>query len=174
MTPDKRKVASASKVRPSPINKEQPNSARAHSSSRFVLTSEHQEEIEKSQRSSQAAGHNRWQPKETEPSQHDDSVYNAEEKKKVTPRDVEPDSRVQFETFDSSMEDLKDEKLVFKYIQRMDFPELVKHLQNSRDKYDLLSLFDKSGYTPMHYAAYKNIDKAVEILIKFVLNEYEE
>ena len=72
------------------------------------------------------------------------------------------------------MEDRKDEKLVFKYIQRMDFPELVKHLQNSRDKYDLLSLFDKSGYTPMHYAAYKNIEKAVEILIKFVLNEYEE
>ena len=26
----------------------------------------------------------------------------------------------------------------------------------------------------MHYAAYKNIDKAVEILIQFVLNEYEE
>ena len=84
---------------------------------------------------------------------------------KVTPRDVQPDSRVQFETFDSSMEDRKEEKLVFKYIQRMDFPELLKHLQTSKDKYDLLSLFDKSGYTPMHYAAYKNIDKAVEILI---------
>lgn len=47
----------------------------------------------------------------------------------------------------------------------MDFPELLKHLQNTKDKYDLLALFDKSGYTPMHYAAYKNIDKAVEILI---------
>ena len=63
------------------------------------------------------------------------------------------------------MEDQRDEKLVFKYIQRMDFPELLKHLQNTKDKYDLLALFDKSGYTPMHYAAYKNIDKAVEILI---------
>ena len=47
---------------------------------------------------------------------------------KATPRDVQPDSRVQFETFDSSMEDRKEEKLVFKYIQRMDFPELLKHL----------------------------------------------
>jgi ankyrin repeat protein len=63
------------------------------------------------------------------------------------------------------MEERRDEKLVFKYIQRMDFPELLKHLQNTKDKYDLLALFDKSGYTPMHYAAYKNIDKAVEILI---------
>ena len=63
------------------------------------------------------------------------------------------------------MEDRKDEKLVFKYIQRMDFPELLRHLQTSKDKYDLLSIFDKSGYTPMHYAAYKNIDKAVDILI---------
>ena len=37
-----------------------------------------------------------------------------------------------------------------------------------------MTIYDKSGYTPIHYAAYKNIDKAVEILIKFVLSEEEE
>lgn len=34
-----------------------------------------------------------------------------------------------------------------------------------------MTIFDKSGYTPVHYAAYKNNEKAVEILINFVLNE---
>ena len=33
-----------------------------------------------------------------------------------------------FETFDSSLEERRDEKLVFKYIQRMDYDELKNHL----------------------------------------------
>ena len=40
MTPDKKKIASASKVLPSPMSKEQPNSAREVTSSKFILTSE--------------------------------------------------------------------------------------------------------------------------------------
>ena len=34
-----------------------------------------------------------------------------------------------------------------------------------------MQIYDKSGYTPIHYAAYKNIDRAVEIIIKFALSE---
>jgi len=52
----------------------------------------------------------------------------------------------------------------------MDFLELKKHLIATRDKFNLLNIFDKSGYSPINYAAYKNIEKACEILIEFVLN----
>jgi len=31
-----------------------------------------------------------------------------------------------------------------------------------------MMLYNKDGYTPIHYAAYKNLEKAVEILINFV------
>ncbi len=34
-----------------------------------------------------------------------------------------------------------------------------------------MQIYDKSGYTPIHYAAYKNIDRAVEIIIKFALSD---
>lgn len=56
----------------------------------------------------------------------------------------------------------------------MDFVELENHLFASKEKFDLLKIYDKSGYTPIHYAAYKNIEKACEILIQFVLAEDEE
>lgn len=79
------------------------------------------------------------------------------------------DARVQFETFDSSLEERREEKLVFKFIQRMDFSELEHHLHATRDRFNVQSIFDKSGYSPIHYAAYKNIEKAVEILINFAL-----
>ena len=94
MTPDKKKVASASKVLPSPMSKEQPNSAREITSSKFILTSEQKEELEKSQRSSQKAWANRWQPKETEPSHNGSELGGDKKMDKVTPRDVQPDSRV--------------------------------------------------------------------------------
>ena len=35
----------------------------------------------------------------------------------------------------------------------------------------MTNIFDKSGYSPLHYAAYKNIDKACQILVDFVLND---
>lgn len=39
------------------------------------------------------------------------------------------ETKVQFETFDSSMDERRDEKLVFKYIQRMEPLELKNHLK---------------------------------------------
>ena len=35
-----------------------------------------------------------------------------------------PETRVQFETFDSSMDERRDEKMIFKYIQRCEVDEL--------------------------------------------------
>ena len=52
----------------------------------------------------------------------------------------------------------------------MDFTELKHHLNVTKDKFNVTMLYDKSGYTPMHYAAYKNIEKACEILIEFILS----
>lgn len=75
-----------------------------------------------------------------------------------------------FETFDSSLEERRDEKLVFKFIQRMDFSELKHHLNTTKDKFNVTQIYDKSGYTPLHYAAYKNIEKACEILTDFILS----
>ena len=34
----------------------------------------------------------------------------------------------------------------------------------------MTQIYDKSGYTPLHYAAYKNIEKACEILTDFILS----
>ena len=79
------------------------------------------------------------------------------------------DPRVAFETFDSSLEERREEKLVFKFIQRMDFEELKNHLDATKDKFNVVAIYDKSGYSPMHYAAYKNIFKACEILVDFIL-----
>jgi len=47
--------------------------------------------------------------------------------------------------------------------------ELKAHLDATKDRFYITNIFDKSGYSPMHYAAYKNIDKACEILVDFVL-----
>lgn len=65
----------------------------------------------------------------------------------------------------------KDEKLIYKYIQRMDFTELRKHLNQTRATINIMKIHDKSGYTPMHYAAYKNMFQASKVLIEFVLQE---
>ena len=37
-------------------------------------------------------------------------------------------------------------------------------------RYDLTEIFDRSGYSPLHYAAFKNVEEAVYILCDFVLN----
>ena len=74
-----------------------------------------------------------------------------------------------FETFDSSLEDRREEKEVFRLIKDMEFVELEKHLNTTKDRFNVISIYDKSGYSPLHYAAYKNIGRACEILIEFVL-----
>lgn len=53
----------------------------------------------------------------------------------------------------------------------MDFLELKNHLDATKDKFNVVSIYDKSGYSPIHYAAYKNIEKACEILIDFILTD---
>ena len=53
----------------------------------------------------------------------------------------------------------------------MDFSELKNHLNTTKDKFNVFNIYDKSGYSPIHYAAYKNIEKACEILIEFVLSD---
>lgn len=79
-----------------------------------------------------------------------------------------PDTRVQFERFDSSSDDRREEKLVFKYIQRMEIGELQRHLIDTENKYDITEIYDKSGYSPLHFAAYKNSERIAEILMDFV------
>jgi len=81
-------------------------------------------------------------------------------------------TKVQFETFDSSMDEKRDEKLVFKYIQRMEPHELKAHLENNRDRMDVTNIYDRSGYSPLHFAAYKNSDKLCEVLCEFILKRY--
>lgn len=54
----------------------------------------------------------------------------------------------------------KDVKLIFKYIQRMDFEELKSHLNATKDSIDIMEIHDKTGYSPIHYAAYKNMYQA--------------
>lgn len=47
--------------------------------------------------------------------------------------------------------------------------ELKAHLEHTRDKFDVTNLFDRSGYSPLHFAAYKNSDRLCEILCEFIL-----
>ena len=39
----------------------------------------------------------------------------------------------------------------------MDFIELKNHLESTRHKLDITEVHDKSGYSPIHYASYKNM-----------------
>jgi ankyrin repeat protein len=36
---------------------------------------------------------------------------------------------------------------------------------------NLFQVFDASGYSPVHYAAFKNQERAMEVLIQYVLND---
>ena len=72
------------------------------------------------------------------------------------------------------MEERRDEKLVFKYLQRMEAMELKVHLESTKDKFDVTTLYDRSGYSPLHFASYKNSDRLCEILCEFVLSRGEQ
>jgi ankyrin repeat protein len=71
-------------------------------------------------------------------------------------RSISPARGVAYDTFDSSIEERRDEKQVYKLIQKQDHEELRVHLEKTKNKYEIMRLFDSSGYTPLHYAAYKN------------------
>lgn len=78
------------------------------------------------------------------------------------------DARVQFEKFDSTSDDRKEEKFVFKYIQRLEFNELQRHLVETESRFDITEIYDRSGYSPLHFAAYKNSHQMAELLCRFV------
>lgn len=78
-------------------------------------------------------------------------------------------TRVQFETFDSSMDDRRDEKMVFKFINRGDEKQLKEHLDQVKEKVDLTKIYDRSGYSPLHFAAFKNHDQICKALCDHVV-----
>jgi hypothetical protein len=67
------------------------------------------------------------------------------------------------------MDDRRDEKLVFKLISKMSSVDLKTHIFLTQDKYDITKIYDRSGYSPLHFAAYKNSEKICEVLIEFIM-----
>jgi ankyrin repeat protein len=55
----------------------------------------------------------------------------------------------------------------------MEVIELKTHLENSKEIFDLTEIYDRSGYSPLHFAAYKNSDKICTVLCDFVLTRGE-
>ena len=39
----------------------------------------------------------------------------------------------------------------------------------SRGTFSITSIYDKSGYSPLHFGAYKNSEKICKVLIDFIL-----
>ena len=67
--------------------------------------------------------------------------------------------------------DLSEEKLVFKLIYRSDQHQadaLVQHLNEIKGKIDVTNIFDRTGYSPLNYAAYKDRYMAFKALISHV------
>ena len=85
---------------------------------------------------------------------------------------IRPGSKISIDVNESYLAaEGKDEKLIFKYIQRMDFDELRAHLNATKDSIDIMKIHDKSGYSPLHYASYKNMYQASKVIIDFLLQD---
>ncbi|CDW73662.1 dhhc zinc finger domain containing protein [Stylonychia lemnae] len=93
------------------------------------------------------------------------SLHNSQ----VIHHNQKPDTKVQYETFDSSIDERRDEKVVYKLIQRCETEELKKHLEATAAKFELTAVYDRSGYSPLHYAAFKNIDEICTTLCDYIL-----
>lgn len=68
-------------------------------------------------------------------------------------------------------ETLSEEKLVFRLIYRSDPNQadaLAQHLLETKDKIDITNIYDRGGYSPLNYAAYKDRYMAFKVLIEFV------
>ena len=50
----------------------------------------------------------------------------------------------------------------------MEVAELQRHLVETESKFNATEIYDKSGYSPLHFAAYKNSDKMADVLCQFV------
>jgi ankyrin repeat protein len=63
---------------------------------------------------------------------------------------------------------------VFKLIQ-VNNPEGLKlHLHSSRFKIDITKIYDRSGYTPLHYAGYKDNLSCMKELLDFVQIDFSK
>jgi len=77
-------------------------------------------------------------------------------------------SRVILDSFEGSSDTMRQQKLVFKYIQKKEANSLQEHLQETRDQFDIMKLFDNQGYSPLHFAAWKDSLELAEVIINFV------
>lgn len=50
----------------------------------------------------------------------------------------------------------------------MEIGELSRHLIETESRFDITEIFDKSGYSPLHFASYKNSEKMAEVLCEYV------
>ena len=59
--------------------------------------------------------------------------------------------------------------LVFSHINNMDLDGLERHLDEMDEQVDLTTLCNSSGFSPLHLAAFKSLNRACDMLIKRVL-----
>lgn len=95
-------------------------------------------------------------------------------------------SKIHAEVVDQSIHQesrIKDEKLIFTYISKLDFRNLKIHLHNITHNnhdfqgqtgstgffIDITKVYDKKGLTPLHFASFSNSLKCVQILSEHVL-----
>lgn len=64
--------------------------------------------------------------------------------------------------------------MVFECIEKSQYTKLERHLKNRGQDINLLSTFNRRGYTPLHEAAYKSQERAIEILINYVLADTDD
>lgn len=50
----------------------------------------------------------------------------------------------------------------------METRDLARHLLATEERFDILKTFDRTGHTPLHFATYRNVEEAVNVLIEFV------
>ena len=66
---------------------------------------------------------------------------------------------------------------MFRLIYRSDQKQadaLIQHLNDTRDKIDVTDIFDRSGYSPLNYSAYKDRYMAFRALVDFVKQREKE
>ena len=68
------------------------------------------------------------------------------------------------------MDDRRDEKVIYKFISRNEIDELQEHLLQTGHKFEITEIFDRSGYSPLHFAAFKNTEEICKLLCNYVLS----
>ena len=59
--------------------------------------------------------------------------------------------------------------VIWAYINNHDHEGLENHLEMTKNKIDITRLYNSSGFTPIHLAAYKGQNQTIQIMIDFVL-----